>query len=58
MKPIAPAIYRGPQKDLAGKIRFHWWDLTAGIPGHPAGSTVSDRTLLDAGFSLPEGGAR
>lgn len=54
MKPLAPATYRGPQKDLTGAIRFHWWDLTAGIPGHPAGSTVADTTLLAEGFRLPE----
>lgn len=50
MKPLAPITNRrrwpGTEIFIA--------ELIADIPGHPVGSTVSDRTLLDAGYRLPE----
>lgn len=46
---IAPVVYRGPMGPM------HLYDLTADIPGHPAGSTVSGGTLREAGFVIPAG---
>ena len=52
-KPPAPAIYAGTQEGFGTIPPFRLYNLTANIPGHPAGSTVSDQTLLAAGYRLP-----
>lgn len=49
---IAPAVYVGTQR-VDGKDAFTLWTLTADIPGHPAGSTVSDVTLRKLGYEVP-----
>lgn len=54
MKPLAPAVYIGLQERPNGKPPIRLYNLTAGIPGHPADSTVCDQTLLDEGYRLPE----
>lgn len=53
-KPVAPAKFFKTQENLKGEPVFGLYNLTEDIPGHPKGSTVSDRTLLNAGYSLPE----
>lgn len=50
----APAYYIGTQSGFADIPAFSLYNLTADIPGHPAGSTVSDITLRELGYSLPE----
>ena len=51
-KEVAPATYCGRMGDAEiGYVEL--WDLTADIPNHPVGSTVSETTLRQAGFAIP-----
>lgn len=52
LRPMAPAVYVGWQDDFQGG-GFALYNLTADIEGHPAGSTVSERTLRAAGYRVP-----
>ncbi len=55
MKHIAPAIFIGWQpcpNPLRDPIPLYI--LTRAIDSHPAQSTVSDRTLRDAGYEPPK----
>lgn len=47
---IAPAVYYGWQDGTARMQGFELWLLTQDIDGHPAGSSVSRRTLEEAGY--------
>ncbi len=51
----APATFAGYQKHDSPGLQqpLEMWILTEDIPGHPVGSTVSRRTLEQAGFVLP-----
>ena len=54
----APAIFLGEQSGFGirpGRVHpgFLLFNLTADIPGHPCGSTVSDATLRELGYALP-----
>ena len=51
--PVAPAYYVGRQKGTRRLDAFDLYNLTQEIPGYVKGSTVSDRTLMTAGFQLP-----
>lgn len=51
-RPVAPVQWCGWQDDFSGG-RFALYNLTSAIPGHPAGSTVSSRTLVSAGYRIP-----
>lgn len=51
LKPLAPATYCGVMTH--GDLTVELWDLTEDIPGHPKGSTISESTLRDAGYSIP-----
>lgn len=51
--PLAPAVFLGVQPGFGVLPPFALYNLTADIPGHPEGSTVSSVTLLAAGFRLP-----
>ena len=51
--PEAPVTYCGYMEGYFGENGHHLYNLTAPIPGHPARSTVSEQTLLDAGYSIP-----
>lgn len=42
---IQPGVFEFPDSPM--------YDLTVDIPGHPAGSTVTRKTLEDNGFTLP-----
>lgn len=52
-KKFAPATYIGDQEDGKGG-KFGLYNLTDDIPGHPIGSTVSDQTLKEAGYEIPQ----
>ncbi len=52
-KGPAPATYHAFQEGIEGIPGFELWNLTSDIPGHPAGSTVSRRTLEAAGYEVP-----
>jgi hypothetical protein len=52
-KPVAPAVYVGRQDGAGIFDDFDLYNLTADIPGHPEGSTVSAETLERAGYRLP-----
>jgi hypothetical protein len=52
LRPRAPAYYIGTQEVPSGKP-FRLYNLTAAIPGHPAGSTVSEMMLRLRGYRLP-----
>lgn len=52
LRPLAPAIYIGWQETGDGG-GFALYNLTEDIEGHPTGSTVSARTLLDLGYRMP-----
>jgi hypothetical protein len=54
MNPNAPATYLGIQDFGEGLPKLTLWNLTADIPDHPAGSSVSSETLIAAGYDLPE----
>lgn len=51
-RPVAPAVLLGWQEDGQGD-EIALYNLTEDIEGHPAGSTVSARTLEAAGYRLP-----
>lgn len=51
--PLAPAIFLGLQPGAGAIPDFALYNLTAAIPGHPAGSTVSEHTLRSRGYSVP-----
>lgn len=53
---VAPAKYLGAMQigDVPSPQDLQLYNLTADIPGHPKGSTVSDKTLLNEGFTLPK----
>ena len=53
----APAIFIGEQEGFRLRPAFALFNLTADIPGHPEGSTVSDVTLTELGYALPESAA-
>jgi hypothetical protein len=50
---LAPAFYVGWQEGTMGTEGFSLYTLTKEIPGHSQWSTVSGKTLVDAGFMLP-----
>lgn len=52
LKP-APAVFIGMQSGCGLRPDFALYNLTADIPGHPEGSTVSAQTLERNGFFLP-----
>jgi hypothetical protein len=52
-QPVAPAKFIGRQDGLGVIEGFDLYLLTADIPGHPMGSTVSAQTLTRLGFRLP-----
>jgi hypothetical protein len=49
----APARFAGWQDGMGVMPDFELFVLTADIPGHPAGSTVSRRTLERLGYIVP-----
>lgn len=49
----APAIYAGYQEGFEDVGGFDCYHLTADIPGHPQGSTVSAETLTQLGYHVP-----
>lgn len=53
--PLAPAVFLGVQEGYParGIPDVELWNLTRGIAGHVAGSTVSRQTLERAGFFVP-----
>ncbi len=57
-KPLAPAEFIGDQEGLPAKDGrpavpgFELYNLTADIPGHPKGSSVTRETLEKAGFEV------
>lgn len=51
--PAAPAKFCGIQDGAGILPSFALYHLTAAIPGHPQGSTVSAQTLERAGYRLP-----
>ena len=53
--PVAPATFLGYQKvdDQGRELPLELWTLIADIPGHPENSTVSRRTLEEAGYKVP-----
>ena len=58
-KPTAPAVFAFTQEAVTLLNKFHYpamdcYNLTADIPCHPRGSTVTRKTLEDAGYSVPE----
>ena len=50
---LAPAYYVGWQEGTTQNKGFSLYTLTEEIPGHSQWSTVSGKTLEDAGFMLP-----
>jgi hypothetical protein len=52
-RPLAPAEFLCVQAGFGIVPDFELWNLTAPIPGHPTGSSVSRQTLLAAGFRVP-----
>ena len=50
---VAPAFYVGWQEGTTQAAGFSLYTLIEDIPGHPQWSTVSGKTLEDAGFMLP-----
>ncbi len=50
---LAPAYYVGWQEGTTQNAGFSLYTLMEEIPGHPRWSTVSGKTLKDAGFMLP-----
>jgi len=52
LRPVAPAEFVGWQDDYKGG-GLALYNLTSDIEGHPAGSTVSDRTLRRLGYRIP-----
>ena len=58
-KTTAPAVFAFTQEAVTLLGKFHFpamecYNLTADIPGHPKGSTVTRKTLEDAGYSVSE----
>lgn len=51
-RPLAPASFEGIQR-RPHRSPLTLWTLTAAIPGHPAGSTLTGTTLEAAGYRLP-----
>jgi hypothetical protein len=52
LRPRAPAYCIGVQTGINGEA-FRVYNLTRDIPGHPAGSTVSEIALRLKGYRLP-----
>lgn len=52
-RPQAPAVFVGTQDGCGVFPSFALYNLTAEIPGHPVGSTVSAETLTAAGYAVP-----
>lgn len=50
----APAIYLGIQAGYGTIEPLVLFNLTADIPGHNAGSTVTDVTLRALGYEVPD----
>ncbi len=50
---LAPAEFHGIQEGFGVFQDIELWNLTADIPGHPEGSTVSRETLISAGYFVP-----
>lgn len=50
-KPIAPVTFHG-ETTLGGRT-VRTWNLTEDLGGHPKGSTLSQRTIEDLGYSVP-----
>lgn len=51
-RPLAPAVFVGWFRGNGLFPDFALWELTADIPGHPKGSSVSTDTLLQAGYRV------
>lgn len=51
---VAPAVYLGEQETGVGKPSMALYNLTEDILGHPAGSTVSEATLIAKGLVPPD----
>lgn len=56
-RPLAPAVFLGWQDGFGVVPSFRIYNLTADVAGHPKHSTVSEHTLSDLGYALPQGGA-
>lgn len=54
-RPVAVVAKGEMDFGLEGMPKFQFYDLQEEIPGHPKGSTVSQKTLEDAGYAVPEG---
>ena len=52
LKPLVNARYEGHQ-DVVGSPGFDLLTLDEDISGHPGGSTLSEQTLRDAGWAIP-----
>lgn len=52
LKPVVKARYAGHQ-DIKGESGFDLWTLEESLLEHPVGSTLSDTTIKQAGFALP-----
>jgi hypothetical protein len=48
------AVYKGTQQGFGKRPSFRLYNLLDDIPGHNAGSTVSEHTLRAAGIPLPD----
>jgi hypothetical protein len=56
IRNLAPAEFLGVQDcgpEFPELPKIELWNLTADIPGHPRGSTLSRETITKAGFVLP-----
>ncbi len=50
---VAPVVWCGWQSGMGVMPDIELWNLTAPIPGHPAGSTLSRQTLERLGYTVP-----
>lgn len=56
VRPAAKVTYdKLVDYGVEGIPAFHFYHLDEDIPGHPKGSTVSQRTLEKAGYKVPDG---
>ena len=51
--PLAPVVWAGWQDCQGLMADFEQWTLTAEIPSHPVGSTLSRQTLKEWGYTVP-----
>lgn len=53
LRPLAPAEFFARQSGFGIVPDFDLYNLTADVPGHPVGSSVSAQTLTRLGYRLP-----